>query len=178
MTALNFAACLKALLVHEGGNDDDPRDPGGRTSRGILQSEYDAWRIKTGLPTRDVWTADDMDVRSIYYGEYWVPLRCDDLPAGIDYAVFDYGVNSGIGRSAKALQEIVGTIPDGQIGPRTLAAASKLDPTRIIATLCAERLAYLKGLRTWATFGNGWSTRVADVKAMAISMIATAAPGA
>ena len=23
-------------------------------------------------------------------------MRCDELPAGVDYAAFDYGVNSGI----------------------------------------------------------------------------------
>src|SRR4029450_10024608 len=93
----NFRKCLPLLLEHEGGNDDDPRDPGGRTSRGILQREWDAWRrTRPGLPA-DVWRAPQDQVEAIYRQNYWNPLRCDDLPAGVDYAGFDYGVNSGIG---------------------------------------------------------------------------------
>src|SRR5258705_8638798 len=70
----NFDACLKPLLEHEGGNDDDPQDPGGRTSRGIIQSEYDRYRARKGKPKRDVWTADDAEVDEIYQTEYWDAL--------------------------------------------------------------------------------------------------------
>lgn len=171
MTAANFDRCLKAVLVHEGGNDDDPRDPGGRTSRGIIQTEYDAWRTRQGLPKRDVWTASDAEVRAIYFAEYWKPLACDDLPPGVDYAVFDYGVNSGIGRSAKQLQIIVGATPDGMIGPKTEAAVAANDSTAVATKLCDERLSFLQDLRTWRVFGRGWGQRVADVRATALAMI-------
>src|SRR4029077_7081746 len=110
------------LLVHEGGNDDDPRDPGGRTSRGILQSEYNNYRrTHPGLPS-DVWDAPDSAVADIYKHSYWDVVQADQLPPGVDYAVFDYAVNSGPRKAAKALQEAVGTNPDGIIGPITLGA--------------------------------------------------------
>jgi lysozyme family protein len=144
---------LKDVLEHEGGNDDDPRDPGGRTSRGIIQSEWTAWRkTHSGLPA-DVWQAPQDQLEKIYHENYWNALHCDDLPLGVDYAVFDYGVNSGTARAQ-----------------RVLAGIHVTDPTEIITAICDERLAFLRGLRTWPTFGRGWSRRVADVRRDAIAM--------
>lgn len=174
MAAGNFDACLKRLLVHEGSNDDDPRDPGGRTSRGIIQSEwtrYVADHPGQGLQS-DVWKAPQSAVEDIYRWQYWDALRCDELPAGVDYAVFDFGVNSGIGRSAKYLQAIVGTVQDGQIGPATLIATKAKPAAEIVAALCDRRLAFLKGLRTRSTFGRGWGRRVAEVRTAALAMAA------
>ena len=45
------------------------------------------------------------------------------MPTGTDYCVFDTAINSGPGRAAKFLQEVVGVTADGAIGPRPLAAA-------------------------------------------------------
>lgn len=163
---------LRRLLVHEGSNDDDPRDPGGRTSRGIIQSEWTKYVSEhPGLPA-DVWKAPQSAVEDIYRRQYWDAMRCDELPAGVDYAVFDFGVNSGIWRSAKYLQGIVGTVQDGQIGPATLIAAKIKPAAEVITALCDKRLAFLQGLRTWATFGKGWGRRVAEVKAASLAMAA------
>lgn len=174
----NFDKCLPLLLEHEGGNNDDPRDPGGRTSRGILQREWDVWRqTHPGLPS-DVWQAPQDQVAAIYREQYWDAMSCDDLPSGVDYTVFDYGVNSGIGRAAKVLQRLV--IPqevDGEIGPNTIAAtANVIDPKMLVSKICDERLAFLQGLSTWSTFGNGWSTRVREVRAASLEMAATPKP--
>lgn len=165
-----FAECLKLLLVHEGGNDDDPRDPGGRTSRGVIQSEWSEWRkTHPGLPS-DVWKAPNAQVAAIYREKYWDALCCDELPHGVDYAVFDYGVNSGISRSAKLLQRLVGVPQDGIVGPQTVAHAHDVDAEEFVDRFCDERLAFLRGLGTWGTFGRGWSNRVRDVRADAKAM--------
>src|SRR5262245_24871763 len=167
MAASSYHEALARLLVHEGGNDDDPRDPGGRTSRGILQREWDAWRgSHSGLPA-DVWRAPQDQVEAIYRQKYWDALRGDDLPAGVDYAVFDYGVNSGIGRAARVLQRLVGSTVDGEVGPDTIAAATRANAGKLIEAICDERLAFLQGLRTWPTFGKGWSRRVREVRTAA-----------
>lgn len=174
MAASSYGEALARLLVHEGGNDDDPRDPGGRTSRGILQREWDVWRRgHPGLPA-DVWRAPQDQVEAIYRQNYWNALRCDDLPAGVDYAVFDYGVNSGIGRAAKVLQRLVGTAVDGEVGPDTIAATKRANAGKLIEAICDERLAFLQGLRTWPTFGKGWSRRVREVRAAALKMAKSA----
>jgi uncharacterized protein (TIGR02594 family) len=169
----NFEFCLKPLLEHEGGNDDDPQDPGGRTSRGIIQTEYDKYRDRNGQSRRDVWTATDAEVRDIYLTEYWNVLHCDELPSGVDYAVFDYGVNSGVSRAAKVLQRLVGVSADGEIGPITVnATLAETDLEKLIDNISEERLSFLQQLKTWSRFGHGWATRVNKVESLALQMAA------
>jgi uncharacterized protein (TIGR02594 family) len=170
----DFDACLALVLKYEGGNDDDPRDPGGRTSRGILQSEWNVWRqTNAGLP-EDVWQAPQSQVEAIYKQNYWNPLYCDSLPPGVDLATFDYGVNSGISRAAKTLQGIVGSGVDGEVGPDTIAAAAKADPVSVVSRMCDSRISFLQGLSTWGTFGKGWTSRVQDVRTHALAMASSA----
>jgi lysozyme family protein len=158
------------VLADEGGNDDDPRDPGGRTSRGIQQREWDTWRkTHAGLPA-DVFEAPQDQIEAIYRAEYWDRLRCDDLPPGVDYCVFDYGVNSGPSRSAKELQKLLGVAQDGEIGPITVAAAAQADAHAIVERMCADRLAFLRDLKTWAVYGNGWNNRVGRLRTAALKM--------
>ena len=174
-----FPASVALTLKWEGGNDDDPRDPGGRTSRGIIQREWDAWRQShPGLPS-DVWQAPQEQILAIYRQKYWDPLACGQLPAGVDYCVFDYGVNSGIGRAARSLQQVVGTGVDGEIGPLTVAAVAGADAASLVEKICDQRLAFLKGIRTWPIFGNGWARRVEGVRKQANVMVgAPTAPAA
>jgi lysozyme family protein len=96
----------------------------------------------------------------------------DDLPTGVDYVVFDAAINSGPGRAAKWLQEVVGVAADGAIGKSTLAAVAAHDPADIVDMYQAKRLKFLQALPTWATFGKGWGRRVAEVETAAESMLA------
>ena len=167
----DFAVSLAHVLASEGGYVDDPKDPGGRTNEGITQHVYDNWRLAKGLPTRSVATIDPNEVEAIYRGLYWSAVAGDQLPAGVDYATFDYAVNSGAHRAACALQNAVGVPADGQIGPATLAAANAADPRRVINAVCSARQAFLESLPTFAHFGNGWSHRVASVEQVARGMV-------
>jgi lysozyme family protein len=175
--AQRFASCVALVLGYEGGNDDDPNDPGGRTSRGIIQSEWNVWRkTHPGLPS-DVWQAPQDQVVAIYKQSYWDALSCSDLAPGLDLVTFDYGVNSGNSRSAKLLQQLVGSEVDGEVGPNTTAAAAKVtDVPGLINKFCDARLAFLQGLGTWSVFGKGWSSRVADVRKQALAMASGTAP--
>src|SRR5580765_7187184 len=137
----NFAASLKAVLQDEGGNDDDPSDHGGRTSRGITQREYTAWRALKGQAPVDVWSATDEEVAAIYHDEYWNPF-CDGFPIGIDYLYFDMAVNAGPRRAAIMLQRALGVADDGRIGPITRLAVSKADPKKLIADYTNAKRAF------------------------------------
>lgn len=166
----NWDYALKTILGHEGGNDDDPHDPGGRTSRGILQSEYDKWRAKNSLSPRDVWTADQSEIEAIYKENYWVPLHCDELESGVDLVVFDSGVNSGISRAAKWLQAAIGSPVDGIIGPATISDAKKINSSDTIDRMLDARLSMLRGLKTWQYYGKGWSSRISDVRKKGLAL--------
>ena len=153
-----YTQAMNYVYADEGGYSNDAGDPGGPTNYGITIGD-----------ARHYWKADAtaQDVRSmpknvaadIYQKHYADPLHYDDLPAGVDYAVLDYGINSGISRSAKVLQRIVGVNPDGLIGPITLEAVSKGSPVDLINKIYNERLSFLKALHTWPIFGKGWEAR-------------------
>ncbi len=168
----NFAASLKAVLKDEGGNDDDPADHGGRTSRGITQREYTAWRALKGLATHDVWAATNDEVAAIYHDEYWNPF-CDGFPVGVDYLYFDMAVNAGPRRAAILLQRALGVADDGRIGPITRLAISKADPKRLIATYTNAKRAFYISLHQ-PKFTKGWLNRCDHVQQIANAMVAHA----
>lgn len=171
-TGSRFDRALAAVLLHEGGYVNHPKDPGGATNKGVTQAVYDDWRARQGQPKRSVREIEQGEVGAIYRRDYWDRVKADDLPAGVDYAVFDYAVNSGVNRASRFLQAVVSVEQDGAIGPGTLAAVKDMPPAAVIETLCAKRLAFLKGLPTWPTFGKGWGARVAGVRKLALEMAA------
>ena len=163
----NYPQALKQVLKYEGGKVDDPRDPGGRTAYGVTQDTYNAWRKKQNLPTTDVYNISQTEVAAIYRQEYWDRISGDSLPSGVDFAVFDYAVNSGVSRAAKTLQAVVGVTQDGVIGPATIQAAK----TYVAMSVTNKRLAFMQSLSIWSTFGKGWSARIADVKNQILSLV-------
>jgi lysozyme family protein len=169
MSASSYDAALARVLAHEGGYTDHPDDPGGPTNFGITISDYRKY-VKRDASAADVRAMALDEAKAIYRAKYWDALCCDALPPGLDYAVFDYGVNSGIGRAVKVLQRLLGVADDGAIGPTTLAAATNRATPALIEAICDERLRFLQSLRTWRVFGKGWGRRVADVKETALVM--------
>lgn len=165
----NFQPSLAFVLKDEGGNDDDPADHGGRTSRGITQREYDAWRGEQALPTQDVWDAPQTEIDSIYYEEYWYPLG-NAFPTGIDYLYFDMAVNAGPNRAAILLQRALGVTEDGRIGPVTRQAVEAADPKKLIADYTTAKRAFYTSLHQ-PRFLKGWLNRCNDVQANALTII-------
>lgn len=166
----NFDVALKAVLVSEGGWSDNKLDPGGKTMRGVTQAVYDAFRKRSGSPTRSVRSIGPEEVAAIYRFQYWDAIRGDALPSGIDYAVFDFAVNSGVVRAAQYLQRALGVAADGVIGNVTVHAAETADRAGVINAVCNARMGFLKRLPTFGTFGKGWTTRVEKVRAAALGM--------
>ncbi|MES2783009.1 MAG: glycoside hydrolase family 108 protein [Pseudomonadota bacterium] len=164
----NFEKSLAYVLEHEGGYVNHPRDPGGATNKGVTQAVYDAYRKTRGRGQQPVKFISEAEVRAIYKFQYWDRVHGDLLPLGVDYAVFDFAVNSGVGRASKYLQAVLGVSQDGQIGALTLAAIA--NAARTINALCDRRMGFLRNLRTFLTFGKGWTRRVQGVRAHALEM--------
>lgn len=171
MATDNYARCLKAVLVFEGGKVDHPADPGGRTNQGVIQRVYDGWRKRNKKPKRDVYLMEIKERDAIYREQYWNVIRGDEMPVGIDMVVFDGAVNSGPGQSVKWLQRALGLKADGDLGNATMAAIiAHKDHKALIGSILDRRMAFLKALRTWPTFGKGWSSRLRQVKSIALAM--------
>lgn len=166
-----FRRCLEVVLAHEGGYSNHPADRGGPTNHGITLRTLAEWRgvDPADLSAEAVASLSREEAEAIYLARFWNPIRGDELPPGLDLAVLDYAVNSGVRRAARALQGVVGASVDGVIGQKTLAAVRRADAPRTIDALCDQRLAFLRGLDTWGVFGRGWTRRVEDVRGKALA---------
>jgi lysozyme family protein len=165
----NFPKSLASVLVHEGGYVFNQKDPGGETNLGCTKA---VWEEHCGHPvdTKTMKALTPADVGPLYKTKYWDKIKGDDLPAGVDYVVFDAAINSGPGRATKWLQACVGVEPDGGIGPKTLAAVRAMDAKQLIDDYSKRRLSFLSDLTTWETFGRGWARRVNEVNAVGLGM--------
>lgn len=165
----NFDAALKAILHHEGGFVNHPKDPGGMTNLGVTKKVWEEW-VGHEVDEKTMRGLTPEIVGPMYKVKYWDKVKGDDLPAGVDYVVFDAAVNSGPGRAAKWLQACVGVDPDGGIGPKTLAAVNAFDASQLVEDYAKRRLSFLMDLQTWDTFGKGWGRRVAEVQKTGLDM--------
>ncbi len=180
----NFARSLSLVLKHEGGFVNHPKDPGGATNLGVTIGTARRLGIDVDgdgdTDIIDIKLLKPADAAKVYRVEYWNRVAGDELPSGVDYAVFDFAVNSGPSRAVKYLQAVVGVAQDGVVGPKTLAAARRIDARVIINSLCNRRLDFMMKLPIWKTFSKGWSSRVSGVRreatAMATAPISVPAP--
>ncbi len=171
----NFDFSFNHILKSEGGYVWDKDDSGGETNFGVTKQ---AWSEYLGRPIQDgemkALTPDA--IKPFYKKMYWDKLCCDNLPDGVDYAVFDFGVNAGTGRSAKFLQRAVGATADGAIGPGTMSLIAKTTPIEILQKFAEQKEAFYNSLAdknpTQQKFLKGWLNRAASVQTMASSMLA------
>ena len=169
MSAANWPRAFAAVLKHEGGYVNHPRDPGGMTNLGVTKRTWEDW-ICHPVNEQDMRDLTPALVEPLYRARYWDKVRGDQLPPGVDMAVFDYAVNSGPGRAAKTLQESLSVAADGAIGPKTLAAAKAAPAPQVIHGICDRRLTFLRALPHWDTFGVGWWRRVEAVRSEALNL--------
>lgn len=156
---------MKIYLKFEGGKDDDPIDPGGRTNQGVIQREFSAWLRKNGKPNRDVFTMTDNERDSIYWENYGSRVRFDELPPGVDLVIADGAINSGVAQSVKWVQRALGLTADGVLGSVTLQRViDHPDHDRLIADILALREKFLRALKTFWHFGKGWMSRVNQLR--------------
>ena len=165
----NYQHCLEMILHHEGGYVNHPKDPGGETNLCVTKRVYEDFGGEKDM--KDLLVED---VAPIYEKNYWGRMKCDDIPSGLDLCVFDFGVNAGTGRSAKYLQRMIGSTPDGGIGPNTLKALAAFVENEglkyAIETFQANRQEYYEKLKTFETFGRGWTRRVQETTKEALEM--------
>lgn len=173
----SFKQALAWVLESEGGNDDDPDDPGGRTSRGITQREWNAYCDVAGIPRGDVWKAPQGAIEDIYHRTYWLPYG-PVLPPGVDYVFFDEAVNAGPHTAVIMLQVglgFTGKDLDGHMGVITSAALVKAKPADLIKAMSAYRVHYYKMIEihrpVMRKYDKGWMNRVTFCEHNALTLV-------
>ena len=171
----NFDASFARIIKSEGGYVNDPADRGGETNLGVTIGAWGAYLGRAIQPGEmKALTVDT--VKPFYKSMYWDKVKGDDLPVGVDYAVFDFAVNAGVSRAAKFLQRSVGAVDDGVIGAGTLGRVVKTDPAVLLKNFAEQKQRFYNGLATnnptQQKFLKGWLARVDHVQDAAESMMA------
>lgn len=167
----NFRTCVDLVLEREGGFVDDPRDRGGATKFGITIHTLREFRGEP-VTEQDVRALKIEEALEIYRSRYWNLLKCDEMPAGVDLIVFDFGVNAGPTRSTRLLQQIVRAEVDGGVGDQTIGLVRTMPPAEIIEQFSTRKIAFYKELKGWETYGDGWTNRVEIIRKAALGMLA------
>ena len=160
----NFDKSLALVLKSEGGYVNDPRDPGGMTNLGVTKRAWELYLGRT-VTEADMRALTPAIVAPFYKIQYWNAAKCDKLPSGLDYMMFDAAVNMGPPRAVRLLQQACG-LPkgdqDGVIGPQTLAAVQATPNVRHEFSMAKE--GFYRSLKTFPVFGAGWLNRIVDVE--------------
>ncbi|KZK82251.1 putative Peptidoglycan domain protein [Pseudovibrio sp. Ad13] len=167
-----FQLIVSDLLESEGGFAHRSRkaDPGGPTNFGITQRTLSAWRGQS-VSVQEVRSMERAEAVDIFRAQYWDAVKGDKMPSGLDYALFDFAVNSGPARAVKTLQSILGVAADGLAGAETFGALETHDLGDLVGKLSAERLRFMKRLKNWPYNKNGWTRRVRDVQQRSLELI-------
>lgn len=161
----NLTTSLALMFGHEGGYSNRKTDSGGPTKYGITHKTLAAHRGVSRVSAEEVKALTLSEAELIYRKSYWRQSGGSLLPSGLDYAAFDYGVNSGPSRAVRSLQRVVGTSQDGIVGSMTIDAVNRYHGgiESLIVDYCDERMRFLRSLggsQGFRTNGRGWTIRV------------------
>ena len=143
---------------------NDPADRGGPTKWGITQKAWSAYR---GYPVSelDMKEITEEQARDFYEEKYIVEPKFNQLSEMLIPLVVDCGVNHGVSRAAKWLQEAVGVVEDGKVGRKTIDASQARGVVPTYLHICATRVRFYGSIvgkdRSQAKFAKGWNARAA-----------------
>jgi lysozyme family protein len=163
---------IELILGVEGGNANDPDDFGGKTNFGISDLRDGK---EDGLIDINLDGIGDIDPENltrdqaivIFFTDYWLANKCDQLPEPVALIIFDIAVNQSAVFARKSLQRIIGAKPDGFIGKNTLKSLQSADITNVLHELTKRRcLRYAKKVKDTSTqikYLRGWLDRAFTV---------------
>jgi len=169
-TAHGFDVAVAIVLLLEGVDSDPAADRGGRTRYGISIWTWRRHLVLTGRArTTSIETLDLATAAAIYRRDYWNAGWCEHMEWPLSLVHFDSMVQHR--KAASLLQDVVGAVPDGIIGPRTLEAVNALDPSDVAEDLLWRRLYYYRALLladdSQHAFAEGWMGRLYDLRGFA-----------
>jgi len=167
----NWDKCFDLVIVNEGGYVDNSQDLGGATNWGCTKAVWEQY-VGHEVTKDDIKNLTKENVKPLYKRNYWDAIHGDALPSGLDYCIFDCAINSGVGRAAKFIQEIVGVFADGAIGNNTVTAINQMNTVTMINEFSDKRQQFLELLKTFPVFGKGWTKRVQEVRNKSLDMAA------
>jgi lysozyme family protein len=151
----------------EGGYVNHPNDPGGATNYGIIQSVYTEWRESKGLQYQHVSYMTPDEAETIFYENYWLATKCDEVGLPLNIVLFDTAVNFGVRGAVIFVQETLGIKLDGIWGPITDNAVKSSNPKDLAYVIIKNRVKYryyrVETDPSQSVFLQGWLNRDNDL---------------
>jgi lysozyme family protein len=162
-----FHNALALVFGAEGGVSNNPHDKGGLTALGVTAATWAVYCTLQGLPHTSVATITHAQAVDVYRRLYWDQCHAGACPTPLAEMVMDASVNSGPGRAVRLLQQALGVVPDGLVGPRTLKALAAGEPKTLALRYLHARESFLRGIATGDqhTFLAGWLHRIEHLRA-------------
>ena len=163
-----FLPAYEKMILSEGGYKlhKVKGDTGGLTYAGIARNKNPQWPGWAFIDRGEI--PPSILVRIFYREGWWEPLRGDDIAyQDVAESIFNFAMNtSGPGRplvAAKLVQVVVGTTPDGVIGPLTVAAINAMESQLFLALYSLAKLTRYRDIvsrnRSQEKFLLGWLNR-------------------
>lgn len=155
-----FDKAIQAVLKHEGGYVNNPKDPGGETNFGISKKSY---------PDLDIPNLTKEDAIAIYKRDFWdkQPYKLIVFDP-LCIKAFDMSINIGPKSANKSLQIAVNAFDydldeDGVLGPKSLKAINSCTPITLLVEYKHKLIDHYKGLvaknHRLNPFLKGWIKR-------------------
>ncbi len=157
---MTFDEIIDHVLESEGGYVNDKDDAGGETNLGISKKAY---------PDLDIKNLSVNQAKQIYYEDYWVPSKAEQLPNQLREVYFDMVVNFGRRGAAKVLQQACNgkntykIKEDGLVGSATIGACKNLEPDRLRAYRVLKFAKIVIRKPSQEKFWFGWFRRAVKV---------------
>ena len=160
------------ILKWEGGFVNDPDDLGGATNIGVT---IGAWKScgydKDGDGDIDVddlhlLTREDV-VNRVLKPYYWDRWKADSIQdQSVANILVDWIWASGV-HGIKIPQDLLGVIPDGIVGPKTLVAVNSRNPRELFDQIKIARFDFIEDICRKRPANNkfkrGWMNRINDI---------------
>ena len=161
------------ILKWEGKFVDDPDDLGGATNMGVTIATWKAVGYdKDGDGDIDVadlkqLTRDDV-VKRVMKPHYWDRWQADKINnQSVANILVDWVWGSGA-YGIKIPQQLLGVVPDGKVGPKTIEALNACNQKELHQKIWNARYNFLEGIcikrPANRKFFRGWVNRLRDFK--------------
>ena len=167
----NHRAAFEKMIDNEGGFKlhKVKGDTGGWTFAGIAENYWPDWKgwplVKSGREEE----ATPL-VEEFYKINFWDKISGDKIEnQSIAYDIYDFSVNAYWKTAARLAQRVIGAIPDGKIGPKTLEKLNAISEEDFEAKFALAKITRYVGIvnrnRSQGKFLLGWLNRTLKVLA-------------
>ena len=159
-----FLPAFERAILAEGGYKlhQVAGDTGGPTYAGIARAKNPKWQGWVYIDCGE--TPPSQLVRDFYRAGWWDPIQGDQIrDQDVAYTVYSFATNAGLKIAIRLLQVVVGTTPDGVMGPKTLEALNAMEPQLFLSLYALARIARYRDIvardRSQGKFLLGWINR-------------------